>query len=217
MVRQIKAILYPIHIFFLFTASFLHRWHLNNQKQTSKGILNQMEKTMKTMKNAFLMVIAALMVISLQAQPGPGNGPRDGSGSGNGPQGPKEGKWMQSLKLTEDQQQQIGQLRTAQQSEAQEIRAQLKIKEAELDAAMIKEDGKKANALVSEINTLQGKLMSQRVNHQLAVKALLTDDQKVIFDQHILEKGKANGDRPPRPEGKGQGGNGPGPKGRGNN
>ena len=168
---------------------------------------------MKTTKNLFLTLLSLVLVVSLQAQPGQGQGPRDGRGPGNGPQ---EGRWMQALNLTDAQQTQIDQLRTAHLSEMQDIRAQLKIKEAELDAAMIKEDSKKANALTGEINDLHVKLMSNRVAHQLEVKGLLDDDQKVLFDEFVLNHdrgnrrapkgdgyGPGNGDRPGRPKGRG--------------
>jgi Spy/CpxP family protein refolding chaperone len=148
---------------------------------------------MKTLSKYFLMTLAMVTMISVQAQPG--QGPRDGQGRGNGP---RDGQWMDKMQLTEDQKTQIDELRTAHWAGMQELQAELKIKEAELDAAMIKQDNKSAKALVATINSLRGELFSNKINHQLAVKELLNDDQKLLFDQFVLNRenrGKGDGPR----------------------
>jgi Spy/CpxP family protein refolding chaperone len=100
---------------------------------------------------------------------------------------------MERLNLTEDQQNQIETLRKGHLDKVQGLQADLKIKEAELDAAMLDENTKSVNSIVSSINDLRSELFTLQVNHHLDVKALLDEDQKRIFDQMLLARGPHDG------------------------
>jgi Spy/CpxP family protein refolding chaperone len=106
------------------------------------------------------------------------------------PQKMKDGKnrMMDQLELTENQQGQIESLRQKHHDQMIQTRSELKIREAELDAAILAEDRKAAQSLVSSINKLKGTAFSNKIQHQLDVKALLDEDQKRKFDQMILAK-----------------------------
>lgn len=97
-------------------------------------------------------------------------------------------RMAEHLQLTEEQKSQIEALQERHQDQMVDIKSSLKIKEAQLDAAMIDEDAKSATALVEDINELRGSVFTNRIQHQLAIKALLDEDQKRKFDQRLLAK-----------------------------
>ena len=159
---------------------------------------------MKPVKFSLWMIAMSISLLSLNAQPAAG----------------ERGKRIDDrLQLSEQQQEQMNDLRKQHQDNMQSIRAQLNIKEAELDAALLKEDANQAKALVKHINQLRGEVFGQLIDHQLAVKGILNEDQKRIFNEMIARKehegGARYGDRQgphkgphPQPEGGQRGGRG---------
>lgn len=102
----------------------------------------------------------------------------------------RQKQMMEHLNLSEDQKSKIQKLHKGHQDQMIALRSKLKIKEAELDAALLTENSSEAKILAKSINQLSGDLLVNRVDHQLAVKALLDEDQKRRFDQMILAKEK---------------------------
>lgn len=96
------------------------------------------------------------------------------------------------LNLTDDQEKKLDELRTPHMKTMQDFRADMNIKEAEYEKLMKadKPDMKAINAKIDEISKLHGDMMKERSKHQQDVRALLTDDQKVMFDAHIGMQGK---------------------------
>lgn len=91
----------------------------------------------------------------------------------------------EQLNLSEDQKSKIEKLRLEHLRETKDLRNQLEIKRAELNAAMTSDqpDKKQVNSLVSEINSLRSDRFEQKINHQMQVRELLDDEQKLRFDQ----------------------------------
>ncbi len=86
--------------------------------------------------------------------------------------------------LTEDQLKKISDSRAALQKDMLNFRNDLAIKEAELQKYRTAEKPDMAliNKTIDEIGKLRTDMEKKRVNHEMAVRGLLTDDQKTAFD-----------------------------------
>lgn len=85
------------------------------------------------------------------------------------------------LNLSDAQQQQMEDLRIAHLKVTSDTKSQLDIKRAELEAAIKGENS--VDKLITEIGNLENKLLDARIKHRMAVRNVLNDNQKVIFDQ----------------------------------
>ncbi len=127
-----------------------------------------------------IMMIAAMgMTTSVWAQ---------GPGQGRGQKGSK-GKSEMHMKmmlpdLTKDQMDQIKTLRTSMLKQTNPIRAEIREKKAHLQTLSINEkpDMAAINKTIDEIGALKTKMMKIRAKFRQDVRALLTDEQRVIFD-----------------------------------
>ena len=90
--------------------------------------------------------------------------------------------------LTEDQISKIKELRTERMKEVTQKQALLKEKRAHLKVLMTQDNPnqKEIDKTVNEINSLRGDLMKSRIDMQLKIRSLLTDEQKVYFDKKII-------------------------------
>ncbi len=143
------------------------------------------------MKRLALFALGLVLSTAIVAQPEARR-----NGQQRGPQGGDcKMKMEERLNLNETQQKQIDQLRLSHRSTTQDYRNELDIKQAQLKAAVSKDpiSDKKINALVSDINDLNGKLFAARVKHKLEVRALLDEDQKVVFDDMGYDRGQGRG------------------------
>ncbi len=88
------------------------------------------------------------------------------------------------LKLTSQQVEQIQKSRTAFETEAIDLRADMQKLQLELRGQMRadKPNQKAIDATIDKIAAKQAALQKLRVGHHLEVRALLTDEQKQIFD-----------------------------------
>ena len=86
--------------------------------------------------------------------------------------------------LTEDQKKKIKDLRTPLQKEILPLKNQLAEKKAHLKTLQTadKADLKSINTTIDEMTQLQSQMMKKRAAHTQAVRALLTDEQRVAFD-----------------------------------
>ena len=131
------------------------------------------------MKKIMLMMALVLVGTMTFAQ----RGPRDGGQRGDNRPNREDRKEMiaERLDLSDEQQQQIEDLRMAHLKVTSDTKSQLDIKRAELDAAIKAE--KPVDKLIGEIGNLENKLLDARVKHRIAVRNTLTDEQKLKFDQ----------------------------------
>jgi|WetSurSiteA1Bulk_404760.scaffolds.fasta_scaffold00570_4 Spy/CpxP family protein refolding chaperone len=105
--------------------------------------------------------------------------------------------------LTADQEKKIAELRTAHQKEMLGNRNDLAIKKAELEKYRTadKPDMALINKTIDEIGKLSTAMLKERVSHELAIRNLLTEDQRVAFD---ARRGcREPGDRGPADRGPG--------------
>ncbi|NOZ46232.1 MAG: periplasmic heavy metal sensor [Chlorobi bacterium] len=92
----------------------------------------------------------------------------------------------QMLNLTESQQAKMNTLKTDQMKQMLQFSNrlnELKARQQTLTTAD-KADMKAINANIDEITALKNKMMKQKAKHIQDVRALLTDEQRVIFDSH---------------------------------
>jgi zinc resistance-associated protein len=92
--------------------------------------------------------------------------------------------------LSEDQQKKIEALNLEIEKALLPIKAQMDVKAAELKALAVADNPDKAaiDKKIEEIGALRTQLMKKKVLNGLAVRALLTPDQRVGFDQKALRE-----------------------------
>ncbi len=125
------------------------------------------------------------------AQP-PRNGyrPEDAKGS-------RLDKVAEKLELTESQKAQFEQAMIAHHKAVKPLRNQLDEKRAALKTLSTanKVDQGKVDKTIVEIGDLQTAMLKAKVNHQIAVRSMLNDKQKMLFDQAHEHGGHGKGDK----------------------
>jgi len=140
-----------------------------------------MKKNILSRSLLIIMMIAAMsMSLNVWAQ---GHGPNKAK------KGMNQGKPAMHMKmmipdLSEDQKSQIKNLRMQMTKETTPIKAQIREKKAHLNTLSIAEkpDMKAINKTIDEIGALQVKIMKAHAKMRQDIRALLTDEQKVVFD-----------------------------------
>ncbi len=89
--------------------------------------------------------------------------------------------------LTEEQKTKMKDLRVAYMKEVTPVKNVLAEKKARLNTLTVadKADMNEINKTIDEIAKLKADMMKARINHQIKVKALLTNEQKVYFNAHM--------------------------------
>ncbi len=104
---------------------------------------------------------------------------RKGQGMGDGPRF----QFVEQMKLTEEQQKKMQEMRVAHQKEMIPLRAQVKVKRIELQELFRGDANQGAiNSKIDEISKLTADLQKKNAAHRLAMRNLLTPDQKKIWD-----------------------------------
>jgi len=113
---------------------------------------------------------------------------------GNAPGMPSAGMAMAQLQLTDKQQSQIDQLRLTFQKEMLPLRDQVHSLQTQYRLMVLDSKASKAalQKQLSKISSLREKMALKRAEHQRQIRSLLTDEQKVKFDQHFLTGPKMN-------------------------
>jgi Spy/CpxP family protein refolding chaperone len=148
------------------------------------------------MKKIMMILLAiAIPATGLFAQQGKANGIRNG-------EGPGQGKYCQNnLNLSEEQQEQLQNIRMEHLKVVQPNHDQLAILRAELKAAISSGDKAAADKIIDQQSAISKELKKEFVDHQLAVREVLTDDQRVLMDSRKATPGKSgvkNSNRPGR-------------------
>jgi len=136
-----------------------------------------------------IMMIAAIgMTNNVWAQ---------GPGQGKGPRGQKGKQEMQMKKmfpdLTKEQMDKIKSLRMEMLKQVNPLKAEIREKQAHLQTLSISEkpDMNAINKTIDEIGALKTKMMKIHAKFRQDVRALLTDEQRVVFDSKAGMMGKA--------------------------
>lgn len=134
-------------------------------------------------------IIAALMLTTvafgMMAQPY-GKGPNVNAG---------EKPYCCIPNLTEQQSQQIEKLRVEHLKKMNTMRAEMEKLRSEKHALMIAEkpDQKAIDATIDKMAAQRATMQKEQARYHLAVRALLTDEQKVYFDQKTSNNRKGKG------------------------
>ncbi|MDR8391520.1 Spy/CpxP family protein refolding chaperone [Aliifodinibius sp. S!AR15-10] len=89
--------------------------------------------------------------------------------------------------LTDEQREQIRDIRLKAQEESLDLRNQLNEKRARLRTLTTggdEIDTEAANQVIEEVGALRTELMKQHLQTRMNIRELLTDEQKVVFDSH---------------------------------
>lgn len=140
------------------------------------------------MKNLKLVVMSMIMMLMYatiaQAQPS-----RDHMGGER--RGAHPEHLMHTLELTEEQQAQVEQLHLAMEKRVLPIENELGEKTARLKTLMHggSADQDEIFDMIDEIGLLETSIKKQRMANRLAVRDLLTEEQKIRFDRHAPGRG----------------------------
>jgi Spy/CpxP family protein refolding chaperone len=137
-------------------------------------------------KKILITAILALMISAVSfAQPGMGLGPCRGK---NLTDKEKIEKFTGIPNLTDDQVKKIMDIKEQHLKQVTAKKALLKEKNAHLKVLMTqdKPDQKEIDKTVNEINSIKSDLMKSRIDMQLKIRALLTDEQRVYYDRRII-------------------------------
>ena len=98
--------------------------------------------------------------------------------------------WMPGL--TEDQQKKVQALDLETEKVLLPIKAQIEVKAAELKGLALAENPDKGaiDKKIEEIGALRTQIMKKKILNKLAVRAILTPDQRVDFDRKVLQGGR---------------------------
>ncbi|MDA3867563.1 MAG: periplasmic heavy metal sensor [Salinivirgaceae bacterium] len=93
--------------------------------------------------------------------------------------------------LTDDQEKKVTDLRNAHWKEMAEYRADLDIARAELHKLRVVDnpDAKMIDAKIEKMGSIKTQMHKASSNHQLAVRELLTTDQKIWYDNKGMRRG----------------------------
>lgn len=135
------------------------------------------------MKKSFLIITLIVATgFSVMAQP---------ARPGKGVEGPGPFLAERIPDLTEEQRDQIHELRKNFMDYSLEKRAKLKVLHSEYEYLLIS-DVQNLEALdknIEERSALRTELMKEKTRMQLSIRELLTDEQQLIFDHRILKQG----------------------------
>ena len=170
------------------------------------------------LRSITVLAIAMVMLIGVNAQNsgGKGMGTRGQAygqgGQGYGPcgqaYGPGYGQHDQNfLNLSDEQKEELKTLRVKLYKEMKPIRAEMGELGARQNTLMSQEevDVKSVNKLIDEKTSLTNEMQKKKVNHQLAFRKILTDEQQMMLDQKRIRTGKRKAGRGHKMNSSGQG------------
>jgi len=133
----------------------------------------------KTLLTQIFIAVLFLSTIQVQAQRRNFDGPKNSNTE-------YRGQDCRIPDLSDEQEAQITELRNAHYAEVKTLRADLAILRAEKRKLMIADNpnSKAIDAKIDAMSEIQTQMQKKRVAHHLAVRNLLTDNQKVYFDTH---------------------------------
>ena len=131
--------------------------------------------------NKKIIALAILVLAVALAQPGPGHQ----SGKGE-----FRTSLMEELDLTNDQQKKIDNMREAMQLEAIDLRADIQKLELKLESEMKANNSSKKSvmAVAAKLNAKRGELQTMHISNRFDVRALLTVEQRQLFDSRPFKK-----------------------------
>lgn len=112
---------------------------------------------------------------------------------GRGQQAPQ--KMMQELNLTDEQADKMKELRLDHESDMIDLQASLKKQKLEMRKLMGEDqpNKKKIYTQIEKINDVDVKIQKEKVDHRLAVRSILTEEQLKIYKKGMMMKNRRGG------------------------
>lgn len=139
------------------------------------------------MKRIGLIVLLGLFTLALAAQPW-----ADRLRDGEGPRG----DWKEELGVTDEQWDQIHDLRVNNQKEAIELNAAIKRMEIEKREAFMDEDFSTIHSLIDQIHDKRAQLEKNRVTTEEKILKLLNEEQREKYKRYMLARLHRKGNAP---------------------
>jgi Spy/CpxP family protein refolding chaperone len=140
------------------------------------------------MKTWLLIVLFSGLLTTTLAQPGERRREMERARIEQRQEQDPQQQMAEKLKLTEAQQQQMEEIRLKHHAQMQKIKVELDVKEAELFAATTRDDQKTALKMVDEVSALHKQKLKAQTLHQLEVRSMLDEKQKLLFDEFRYQK-----------------------------
>ncbi|MFT7231566.1 MAG: Spy/CpxP family protein refolding chaperone [Cyclobacteriaceae bacterium] len=146
-----------------------------------------------------VLFLGMVMLLSVWTMAQPGAGMRNGQEQATNQSGDRLDRMAEKLDLTPEQKTKFDEMMVAHYKIVQPLQNQMREKRASLKTLTTSEsiDQKKIDKVIDEIGMLENSLLKAKTNHQIAVRAMLTDKQKMMFDMKGDKKSNRNG----RPKG----------------
>ncbi len=136
-------------------------------------------------KKGLIVIVLALVMATMAAVPATaGRGMRSGAMGGGMRGRPAMGQGAMPA-FTEAQQEKMQDIRSGFDEERVEISNRIKVMHLEMRELMTgdKPDFGKLERMIDDISVQRAEMMKIRIRQHVAVRKILTDDQKVLFDQ----------------------------------
>lgn len=106
-------------------------------------------------------------------------------------QGRGRGNCLNNLNLSETQKSEIDKLKFEHKKKMLVLKTSLMEKKAHFNTLKIQEfpDMKAINTTIDEMSSIKNKMMKTNIAHKMAIRALLDEEQKVIFNEHQIAYG----------------------------
>lgn len=149
---------------------------------------------MKRMTRITAIVLTGLLMIATSAtfaQMGQKRGMKQGMGMGNHP-GMYQNCQRMIPDLTDEQENNIQELRTAHMSKMTDFRNQLNEKRARLRTLQTADNPNMSNInkVIEEMGEIRIEMHKERASHLKGVRSELTEEQKVYFDNQMMKHGR---------------------------
>jgi len=162
-------------------AGWGHREQTNQGGNTSHF---RREKTMSGKKGLIVVVLALVMATMAVVPAVAGRGGHCGSKGGGMRGGPGMGPGAMPA-FTEQQQEKMQEIRSSFDEERVELVNRMKVMHLEMRDLVTGDnpDFGKLERMIDDISSQRAEMMKMRIRQHVAVRKILTDDQKVLFDQ----------------------------------
>ena len=161
-------------------------WEQTNQGGNTSHF--RREKTMSGKKGLIVVVLALVMATMAVVPAAAGRGGRCGAMGGSVGGGMRGGPGMGRGAMpafTEEQQEKMQEIRSSFDEERVELVNRIKVMHLEMRDIVTGDnpDFGKLERMIDDISSQRAEMMKMRIRQHVAVRKILTDDQKVLFDQ----------------------------------
>jgi Spy/CpxP family protein refolding chaperone len=156
-------------------------------------------RKMKTVATVAVVMLVMIGSLSFARQgPGDGYGRKDVKERGNRDRSLYQ-EDLNRLELTDEQKSKVEDIQLENAKESVALRNQIREKEAHLTTLITEDKANKSDIdnMIEAIGKLKTQDRINRTDTQLKIRELLTEKQKILFDQHLAARGSRGNHRGP--------------------